>query len=173
MKLKRFTFTFCFSLLLLATYSFSQPTGMRHGPGMGMREWRGDEYYSKASELNLSPDQMRGFSQIQQTYFRETQLLRAELLLKRLELREFLTNPAMKMESIRAKHLETVAIQSKLEEKEIEYLIKVRNLLTPEQLKSWDPEQEFSSSRWTMHGPGHMGPMHFRGNPPPTERIGD
>jgi Spy/CpxP family protein refolding chaperone len=173
MKLKRFTFSFCFSLLLLASSSFSQPSGMRHGPGMGMREWKGEEYNARASELNLSPDQTKDLSRIQQTYFRETQLLRAELLLKRLELGEFLTNPAMKMESIRAKHLETVEIQSKLEEKEIEYLIKVRNLLTQEQLKSWDPEQEFSSSRRMMHGPGHMGPMHFRGMPPPTERFGD
>jgi len=163
-----------FIFALLVSSAFSQTPGMmRHGLGMGMRHWQEENPCHKASDLNLSPDQMRGLSQIQKTYFRETQILRAELLLRRLELREFLTNPAMKIESIRAKYLETVEVQSKLEKKEIEYLIKVRNLLTQEQLKSWAPDQEFSRSRRMMHRPGPMGPMHFRRIPPPTERSGE
>ena len=163
-----------FIVALLATSAYSQTPGMmRHGPGMGMRHWQGENPCYKASDLDLTPDQMRGLSQIQETYFRETQILWAELLLRRLELREFLTNPAMKIESIRAKYLETVELQSKLEEKEMEYLIKVRNLLTQEQLKSWDPDQEFARSRRMMHRLGPMGPMHFRRIPPPTERFGE
>jgi len=65
--------------------------------------------------------------------------------------------------------LEIIELQSKQEEKAVEYLIKVRNLLTPEQLKSWCPEQEFPSFRHMMHGTGPMGPMHQRKAFPPPE----
>jgi hypothetical protein len=109
---------------------------------------------------------MRGLDLIQQTYFQEVRLLRAQLFLKRLELREFLTNPTVKIESVRAKYWETIELKSKLEEKAIEYLIKLRNLLTQEQLKRWCPEKEFSLLREMMHGVGPMGPMSLKTLPP-------
>jgi hypothetical protein len=84
-----------------------------------------------------------------------------------LELREFLTNPNIRIESIRSKYLEINEIQSKLEEKTIEYVIKVRNLLTQEQLKNWCPEQEFPLFQRMMHGPGPMGIMPPRRPPFP------
>jgi hypothetical protein len=65
--------------------------------------------------------------------------------------------------------LEIIELQSKQEEKAAEYLIKVRSLLTPEQLKSWCPEQEWPSFRHRMHEPGPMGPMHQRKALPPPE----
>jgi Spy/CpxP family protein refolding chaperone len=135
---------------------------MRHGPGMGMRPWKGEGPCWSASELNLSQEQRKGLDLNQQTYLREAQLIRAQLFTKRLELREFLTNPTIKIESIRMKHLEIVDLRSKQEEKAIEYLIKVRNLLTLEQLQNWCPEQEFPSFRQMMYGPSPMGPKRFR-----------
>ncbi len=140
------------------------------GPGMGMRHWRGENRGWRASELNLSSEQTKELDLIQQTYFRETQLLRAQLFSKRLELREILTNPTIKIESIRSKYSEINEIQSRFDEKAVEYLIKVRNLLTPEQLKSWNPEEEFPLFRRMMHGPDPMGPMRPRKNLPSTER---
>jgi hypothetical protein len=139
--------------------SFAQPSGMRPGPGMGMRAWRGEDQCWKASDLNLSSDQAKGLELIQQSYLRETQPLRAELFLKRLELRDFLTNPTTRIESIRSKYSEINELQSRLAEKVIEYLIKVRNLLTKEQLKNWCPELEIPLFRRMMQGPGSVGPM--------------
>jgi Spy/CpxP family protein refolding chaperone len=136
---------------------------------MGMKKWRGENPCWKASELNLSQEQRKGFDLIQLAYFREAQILRLQLLTKNFELRELLTNPTTTAESIRVKYLEIIDIQSKQEERAVEYLIKVRNLLTPEQLKSWCPEQEFPSFRHGMHGPGPMGPMHQRKALPPPE----
>jgi hypothetical protein len=81
---------------------------------------------------------------------RETQLLRAEIFLKRLELREILTHPNSKAESILSKYSEMNQLQSKVEEKIIEYLIKVRSLLTQEQLKNWCPEREIPLFRRMM-----------------------
>jgi len=142
---------FFFLFLLQIPHSSAQPSGMRHGPGMGMRHWRGENRGYRASELNLSSEQTKELDFIQQAYFREAQLMRAQLLSKRLELREFLTNPTIKIESIRSKYSEINEIQTRFEEKAVEYLIRVRNLLTPEQLKSWNPEEEFPLFRRRMH----------------------
>jgi len=149
--------------------SFSQPIGMKMPPGMG--HWRGEGRCCRASELNLSQEQAKELELLQQVYFRETQLLRAQLFSKRLELREILTNPNVKIESIRSKSSEINEIQSRFEEKALEYLIKVRSLLKPEQLKSWNPEEEFPLFRRMIHGPDTMGPMRPRKNLPSMERF--
>jgi len=156
MKIKIKTLIFCFLILFAATSSFSQPSGK------GMKKWRGEGPCWGASELNLSQEQRKSLDLIQQTYFRESQFIRAQLFTKRLELREFLINPTIKIESIRVKYFEITELQSKQEEKAIEYLIKVRNLLTLEQLQNWCPEQEFSVFRQMMYGTGPMGPKRFR-----------
>ena len=153
--------TLCF-FVILPTSSFPQGSGMSHGPGMGMRKWRGEGPCWSASELNLSQEQRKSLDLIQQTYFQEAQLFRLQLFTKNIELRELLTNPTTKVESIRVKYLEIIELQSKQEEKTIEYLIRVRSLLTLEQLKDWCPEQDFPAFRQRMHGPGPMGPKRFR-----------
>ncbi len=148
-----------FSFLSSPSLSLSQPPGMGHGPGMGMMHHRGRPPCFRASDLDLAPDQMKELEIIHQSFYRETQPIRSELFSKYLELKEFLTNPIIKIESIQAKNEEIILLQSRLEEKGIYYLIKVRALLTEEQLKLWCPEQEFPHSRRMMHGSGPMGPM--------------
>ncbi len=154
---------FCVLLIFAASPSFSQP------PGMGMRKWRGESPCWRASDLDLSPEQRRSLELIQQAFYREIQLLRLQVFTKRLELREILTNSAARTESIRGKFSEIIELQSKQEEKTAEYLIKVRTLLTPEQLKGWCPEQELPGFRHMMHGAGPMGPMLPRKTFPPPE----
>lgn len=172
MKTKAPLLIFSLFFVFTASLSFSQPIGTRFGPGMGRKEWRGDRPCWRALDLNLSSDQLKRLELIQQDHLRETQLPRVELFSKRLELREFLTNPTIKIESIRSKYLEINELESKLEEKTIEYLIKVKNLLTQEQLKMWCPEQEFPPFRRMMHGPLPMGPMHLK-KPPFQEGLRD
>jgi len=146
----KLTAFFLILIFLLPLSSSAQP--------MGMRPWKKDVRCGKASELNLSPDQARGLTFLQQTYFREMQLLRAQLITRRLEFRELLTNPAVRMESIRMKYTEVTETQSKIEEKAIEFLVKVRSLLSHEQLKFWCPEQEFPVFQRMMPCHGPMGP---------------
>ncbi|MCJ7705278.1 MAG: periplasmic heavy metal sensor [Desulfobacterales bacterium] len=160
MKLKITVFSLIL-IFLLPISSFSQ--------SMGMRPWRKDARCWRASELNLSSEQARGLNLLLQTHLEETQLLRAQLVTKRIELRELLTNPAIKTESIRTKYLERVETQSKMEEKAIEYLVKVRSLLTHEQLKSWCPEQEFPLFQRMMPGHSPMEPMRPKKTLPPEE----
>jgi len=166
MKLKSLVLIFVF-LFLFVSPSFSQPPERRHGPGMMHR--RGGSPCLRACDLNLSSDQMKELELIQQSFYREAQPIRTELLSKYLELKEFLTNPIIKIESIHAKNTEIILLQSKLEEKSVHYLIKVRALLTQEQLGIWCPEQEFPYSRRMMPGPGPMGPM---GPPKPYPKEG-
>ncbi len=163
MKLKTQILIFCFLLIFAASPSFSQP------PEMGMRRWRGEGPCWRASDLDLSQEQMKNLELIQQAHFREAQLLRAQLFTRRLELRELLISPTIKIESIRVKNSEIIELQSKQEERFVGYLIKVRNLLTSEQLRKWCPEQEFPAFRQRMHGTGPMGPMHPRKTFPPPE----
>jgi Spy/CpxP family protein refolding chaperone len=166
MKFK-FPLLLSFSLFILFSSSvLSQPSEMRMGPGMGMRHWREENRGYRACELNLSPEQAKELDIIQQAHFRETQLLRAQLLSKRLELREFLKNQTTRIEAIRAKYSEINELESRFDEKAIEYLIKVRNLLTPEQLRGWNPEEEFPLFRRMMRGVEPLGPMHPRRSPP-------
>jgi hypothetical protein len=150
----------CFTFLFFLSSAYSQTPEIRPGPGMGMRQWKEEPRCWRVSELNLSPNQIKELDLIQQHYIRETQFLRAKLFVKWFELREFLTDPAIKIESIRTKQGEIVELQHKQDEKLIEYLIKLRNLLTQDQLKNWCPEKEFSSRKEMMHRPREMGPMH-------------
>jgi len=136
---------------------------------MGMRPWKKEARCWRASDLNLSSEQRKGLDLLQQTHFREAQLLRAQLVTRRLEFRELLANPSSTIETLRPKYLEVVEIQSKLDEKIIEYLVKVRNLLTQEQLKSWCPEQEYPLFQRMLPGYGPMGPMHPKKITPPEE----
>jgi Spy/CpxP family protein refolding chaperone len=154
----------CFLLILAASPSFSQP------PGMGMKKWRGEGPCWRASALDLSQEQRKTLELIQQVFFREAQLLRAQLFTRRLELRELFVSPTIKIELIRAKNSEIIELEAKREEKSVEYLIKLRNLLTPEQLQKWCPEQELHAFRHMPYGAGPMGPMMFpRKNLPPPE----
>jgi len=165
---QRKTALWALALLVFShTPSFSQPPGTGRYPGSGIKFWRGETNCWAASELNLSQDQAKGFDNLQQAFFREVQLLRIQLFSKRLELRELLTNPGTKIESIRAKSSELQEIQTRLEEKSIDYLIKVRGLLTPEQLKNWCPEFDLPGPRRMMQGPDATGPFPPRRPPPP------
>ncbi len=161
MKLK-IIFFFFILIFFLPYFSYSQPKGMEH--------WRKDVWCSRALDLTLNSEQAKGLNLLQQTYLEEIQLLRAQLITKRLELRELLTSPSAKIETIRTKQGEVVETQFKMEEKAIEYLIKVRGLLTLEQLKFWCPEEEFPLSQRRLPGHRPMRPMRpmypMRAKPP-------
>jgi hypothetical protein len=105
---------------------------------------------------------------LNQTYARETRNLRNEIFSKRMELRELLTNPGIKIEAIQAKTSEIVDLQSKLEEKGIDYLIRVRGLLNADQLRGWCPELELPIAGAAGRS-DFMGPMYPRRLAPPEK----
>jgi Spy/CpxP family protein refolding chaperone len=164
MKL-RITIPFFIFIFMFPTFiAFSQPSHMKTFPGM--QQWWREDQCLRASDINLSQDQMKGLDLIQEAYFQEIRLLRIQLFSKQLELRDLLTNPTLKNEAIRAKYREINELQLKLDGQTMEYLLKLRNLLTKEQLKTWCPEKEFSFLQEMMQGHGLMHPMHPRRHPP-------
>ena len=146
----------CCLLVFSVVRASAQPPGMKPLPGMEMRPWRGEGRCPGALELSPSPDQVKALDQLSHSYLQETRRLRMELLSKRIELREFLTDPTVKGEAIHAKTSEIVELQSKLEETATDYLLKIRNLLTQEQLKNWCPEQDLFMSQRMMERPHFM-----------------
>ncbi len=160
----------CLLFLFPASFSWGQPSGVRMGPGMEMRHWRGENRCWKASDLDLSPDRARSLEVIRRDFLRETRSLRIDLFSRRLELKDLLTSSSAKIESIQAKTSEIIHIQSVIEEKTTDYLVKVRALLTQEQVKNWCPDQEFPPMHGMMQRPEPMGPL-FPGRPPVPERT--
>jgi len=67
--------------------------------------------------------------------------LRNELFSKRLELREFLTDPNVKAESIQLKNTEVLALESKIGDREVDYLIKVRSSSPRNSLRTGVPSR--------------------------------
>ncbi len=166
-KIRVIMAVFSLVLLLPIVSSFSQTPGTKPTLGMGARLWRGENRCWKASDLNLSTDQARGLTLMNQAYLSDTRPLRTELFSRRMELREFLTNPTVRLDVIQHTTSEIIALSSKIEEREIEYLVKVRSLLTQDQVKSWCPEQEFQFLRG-MERPEFMrGPINPRKTPIP------
>ncbi len=149
-------FKICIALLFVHLFFLlhAPPSSSQH---MG-RPWIKGTPCWKASELNLSLEQRRQLESIQQVFLHETHRIRAELFSKRLEFRELLLNPGIKIEAVRSKYLEMDGLQSKLEEKVVEYLIQVRTLLTEDQIKNWCPEEEFTLMGGRRHRPGLMSP---------------
>ncbi len=149
-------------MTLMTSPSFPQSSHRGAFQETGMKRGRGESLCWRVQDLDLSIEQRKGLSLIQQNYLQETQLIQKELFTKFLELRELLVNPTVKTESLRGKYIEINELRSKQEEKAIDYLIKVRNLLTPEQLLLWCPEKEFPTFLQMRHGFGPMGHMPFR-----------
>ena len=145
-----------FIFVFLIVHASAQSPRMKPPHEMGGRHWRGEGQCPGALELNPSPDQAKALDLLSHSYLQETRRLRMELLSKRLELREFLTDPSVKGVTIHAKTSEIVELQSKLEETATDYLLKVRNLLTQEQLKNWCPEQDLFMSQRMMERPHSM-----------------
>lgn len=151
--------------ILLNSSGFSQSLQERSSFPMRMGHGKREVKCWRVLELELPLDKQKELQLIQQTFLKETQLLRAQLFTKRLELREMLTNPAIREEMIRPKYLELAEIQAKLEERTMEYLIKIRSFFTSEQLPFWCPEEEipFYPPMRERHGPMKpIGPKSLR-----------
>ncbi len=159
----KFKYSICLWLigLFISWHSvgLSQPLQDPSNSPRRMGHWRKVTKCSRVSELELSSEKQKELQLIQQTFLKEIQLLRAQLFTKRLELREILTNPTIREEAIRPKYLELVEIQARLEERTIEYLIKIRSFFPSEQLPFWCPEEEFPLYLQMRERYGPMKPM--------------
>lgn len=110
-------------------------------------------------DLHLTSKQMEQMKSTQNYYLRDMRVLRNELLNKKYELRKLLSNPDSKPSEIRLKQQEVFALESQIQERILDYQLKVRDILTPQQFRLWISRRGMSFGHGMHRGHG-MGRRH-------------
>jgi Spy/CpxP family protein refolding chaperone len=125
--------------------------------GMGMGHGHPPSWVP--DDLRLTAEQMEELKSIEGSYLNDITPLRNELLNKRYELRRLFLDPTSKADDIRAKQGEAFVLETQIQEKVIDYQLKVREVLTPDQFKVWISRYKMGAGPMRGHGHG-MGMMH-------------
>lgn len=88
-------------------------------------------------DLRLTNEQIKQMNSFQHHYLEDIKILRSDLLNRRYRFRRLLTNPTSKAADIRSKQKEVFALENQIRERILDYQLKVRNILTPQQFKLW------------------------------------
>ena len=87
--------------------------------------------------LELSASQMEAVKRIDERFKDRIFQLRNKLMLKRVELRDLLRDPTAEKDAIQAKAREMGHLREALQQEMIDYQIRLRDILTSEQLRHW------------------------------------
>jgi Spy/CpxP family protein refolding chaperone len=79
-------------------------------------------------DLQLTAEQVEKLESIQGSYLNDITPLRSDFLNKRYELRRLIADPTSKADDIRAKQGEALALETQIQEKVIDYQLKVRRM---------------------------------------------
>jgi Spy/CpxP family protein refolding chaperone len=88
-------------------------------------------------DLHLTAEQVEKLRSIQASYLNDIGSLRNDLLNKRYELKGLMSDAASKADDIRAKQEEVFVLEAQIQEMVLDYHLKVREILTPEQFRLW------------------------------------
>jgi Spy/CpxP family protein refolding chaperone len=110
-------------------------------------------------DLRLTAEQMEKLKSIEGSYLHDITPLRNDLLNKRYELRKLLLDSTSRADDIRAKQEEAFVLETQIQEKVIDYQLKVREVLTAEQFKVWISRYRMGHGSMMGHHHG-MGMMH-------------
>jgi len=105
-------------------------------------------------DLHMTAEQTEKLKSIQGSYLNEITALRNDLLNKRYELNKLMSNPTSKASDIKAKQEGVFALETQIQEKVIDYQLKVREILTPQQFKRWRSQGQFGQRRGSSRGMG-------------------
>jgi Spy/CpxP family protein refolding chaperone len=110
-------------------------------------------------DLHMTAEQMEKLKSIQGSYLDDITPLRNDLLNKRYELKRLIFDPTSEADDIRAKQEEAFVLETQIEEKVIDYQLKVREILTPQQFRLWISRYQvgFGPRRGHRHGMGIRG----------------
>jgi Spy/CpxP family protein refolding chaperone len=111
--------------------------------------WRPDD-------LRLTPEQTEKLKSIQARYLNDITALRNDLLHKKYELKRLMSDPRSKSHEIRRKQQEAFALETRIQEKVVDYRLKVREILTAQQFELWISryQGDFGTRRGHRHGMG-------------------
>jgi Spy/CpxP family protein refolding chaperone len=109
-------------------------------------------------DLHLTDTQMEIITSIQRRYLGEIRTLRGDLLNQRHDFKRLLSDPTSEAADIRARHNGVLAVESRIQEKILDYQLEVREVLTSEQFTLWVSKQR-KPPRPRPHRKGGMGMM--------------
>jgi Spy/CpxP family protein refolding chaperone len=141
-------------LILQSSFAWAQPSGPR-----GMGSGHGHPPCWLPDDLHLTPEQVEKLQSVQGIYLNDIRSLRNDLLNKRYELRRLMSDPASKGDDIRVKQEEVFVLEAQIQEMVIDYQLKVREILTPEQFRLWISRNQagFGPGGSHRHGMGMRG----------------
>jgi len=138
-------------LILGVTYVYAQGPG--RGPGSRGEPCWESGVPGKASRL--TPEQEAKFQELRQKFNEETAQLRGALVTKRLELQSLWTNPTSDSKAIMEKERELRDLQNQMRDKDVQFKLEARNILTPEQIEEFGPGMGRGFGRGYRRGYGH------------------
>lgn len=109
--------------------------GPRKGQGMNPRRFSPD--CSTLERLDLSSSQKEAILRIDSQYKGQILDRRNTLMLKRLELQGMLRDPHAGKDAIQARAREMGDAREEIQQKVIDYQVRIREVLTPEQIRRW------------------------------------
>jgi Spy/CpxP family protein refolding chaperone len=122
------------------------PRGMRGG-NRRPPCWRPDD-------LHMTPDQTERLKSIQRSYLSDIRRLRNDLANKRYQLRKLMADPASRSYDVRIKQEEVFRLEAQIQEKMVDYQLRVKEILTPQQFKRWRYQERFDHRMGPQHGMG-------------------
>jgi Spy/CpxP family protein refolding chaperone len=124
-------------LSLLALFIIRISSAQEAFPKMGRPGLRTESQEMCLESLlpSLTKDQVKTIESLRRTYMAEAMPIRMELLALRIELRYLLSDPIVQPRVLFDQQGKISALQVKLEELSLSYVVKIRSVLTKEQLK--------------------------------------
>jgi Spy/CpxP family protein refolding chaperone len=120
------------------------------------KDWPEKQTIGPRSRLNLTAEQKGKIVNLRLTFREETLELRTQLTRKRLEMQKLLLEESPDLTEVNALVDEMASVQAEIQKKAIEFGLKLKSLLTKEQLDKlpeWDFGQRFGRAM------GRRGPM--------------
>jgi Spy/CpxP family protein refolding chaperone len=123
-------------ILLLVFFPCAVSAQSRH-PGSGMSSSCLPLGSISLERLDLAEEQRAAVQRIEKAYNDQINELHGRLMSKRLELQSVFRNPEADEQTIRARAREVFDLQDECRHMAMDYLVEIRGVLTPEQLRNW------------------------------------
>lgn len=132
MKIRFLILLFMLALALIVPPAWAQWSGQR-----GTRSGHGHPPCWRPDDLRMTPEQTERLKSVQSSYLSEIGRIRNDLVTKRYELRKLMSNPATKPHDVTRKQEEVFRLETRIQEKMVDYQLQVKEILTPQQFERW------------------------------------
>ena len=149
MKIRFSIILFMFVLPLIVPPALAQWPGQR-----GMRGGNRHPPCWRPDDLHMTPEQTERLKSIQSSYLSDIRRLRNDLANKRYQLRKLMSDQASSRYDVRKNQEEVFRLETQIQEKMVDYQLKVKEILTPQQFKRWRYQERSGNRMGPQHGMG-------------------